>query len=131
MRTHRADEATLPDELTSRLDHLGALERNWDSYGAEPISTKAIDVAKVVLCRSIAALRQRGSKNVYPFAIAPVSDGGVQLEWRGRAGFLEIEIAPSGTLSALVSKGESHPSAQKEHSGVSSEDVTAMLLAIA
>ena len=130
MTTHRADEAVLPDELASRLDHLGKLERNWDSYGAEPVSPKAISVAKRVLCRSIAALQQRGAKNVHPFAIAPVSDGGVQIEWRGPAGSVEVEIGPSGTLTALVSKGELHTAAGEEHPDVSSEDVATMLLAI-
>ena len=54
----------------NRLDEFKSLEENWDSYGAQPISPKAIDRAKDLLrvCSP-------------PCFIAPLADGGVQLEW--------------------------------------------------
>lgn len=131
MTTHHTDERTLPVDLQARFDHLGGLERNWDSYEAEPISPKAISLAKTVVCRSIAALERHGAKNVYPFAIAPLSDGGVQVEWRGTAGFVEIEIGPSGALSALVGRGSHSSLADEEHPSVSLDDVAELLVAIA
>jgi len=130
MTTHHTDERTLPADLQARLDHLEGLERNWDSYDAEPISPKAISLAKTVVCRSIAALERHGAKNVYPFAIAPVSDGGVQLEWRGPAGFVEIEISPSGSLTALVGGGEPSSPAEEERPNVSVADIATLLVAI-
>ncbi len=131
MTTHHTDERTLPADLQARLDHLGGLTRNWDSYDAAPISPKAISLTRTVLCRSIAALERHGAQNIYPFAIAPLSDGGVQVEWRGTAGFVEIEIGPSGALSALVGRGSHSSPAGEERTSVSLGDVAELLVAIA
>ncbi len=130
MTTHHTDEQPLPAELQARLDHLGALARNWDSYEAEPISPKAISLARTVLCRSIEALERHGAQNVLPFAIAPVSDGGVQLEWRSHTGFVEIEIGSSGALSALVGRGVPSSRIEEERPNVSVADVATLLVAI-
>lgn len=131
MTTRHTDERTLPAELQARLDHLGTLAANWDSYGAEPISPDAIALAKSLLCRTIATLQRMGAANLYPFAIAPLSDGGVQLEWRSGRGFAEIEISPSGMLSALVGGDGSSSPTHTEHPNISADDAAAMLASLA
>ncbi len=42
-----------------------------------------------------------------PHMIAPLSGGGVQIEWRGPGGLLELEIDSEGQLSYLVERPES------------------------
>lgn len=61
-------------QVTARLDHLLNLEKDWDSYGAAPIESEAVSTA----LRWIASCLQ-----VFPEApfIAPLADGGVQVEW--------------------------------------------------
>ena len=77
----------------NRLDEFKSLEDNWDSYGADPISPKAIATAKSLL-RACTP----------PDFIAPRADGGVQLEWecpdinRGA----EVEISAGGKAELEV-----------------------------
>ena len=42
---------------------------------------------------------------VKPITVAPLDDGGVQLEWRGTGGDIEIEISPDGRLDCLLVLG--------------------------
>jgi hypothetical protein len=67
----------------SRFDELLALPKSWDSYGADPISPKAVEAAQLFLAR---------------MDITPCNDGGVQLEWHTHAHDLEIEFHPDGTV---------------------------------
>ncbi len=77
----------------NRLDEFKSLEEDWDSYGADPISPKAIVTAKNLL-RTCSR----------PDFIAPLADGGVQLEWecpdinRGA----EVEISAEGKAELEV-----------------------------
>jgi hypothetical protein len=40
-----------------------------------------------------------------PYAVAPVSDGGVQLEWRSSPLEIEVEVGPLGELGYLLIDG--------------------------
>jgi hypothetical protein len=67
-------------------DELTALPEDWDSYGALPPASTAIDVARR-LVESVSAV--------------PMSDGGVQVEWRGAGIDVEISVKPDGSASVL------------------------------
>jgi hypothetical protein len=43
---------------------------------------------------------------VRPYDIAPMTDGGVVLEWRGVGGNLELEVHPGRKFSYLLIEGE-------------------------
>ena len=45
-------------------------------------------------------------ERILPWATAPLADGGVQFEWRGPGGAIEVEIAPDGRLGYLVERDE-------------------------
>lgn len=67
-----------------RLDELGNLPPNWDSYGAPEIDKKCIDRAR----------------RFFDFmSIVPCSDGGVQVEVHGGGVDMEIEFKPNGRVS--------------------------------
>lgn len=68
----------------AQLDEFAKLEPDWDSYGSERISPDAIDQA-----RSLIELVAK-ARGVAPYAVAPVADGGVYVEWRGPNGKLEV-----------------------------------------
>lgn len=61
-------------QVRDRFDHLLGLEKDWDSYGAAPVENEAVKSALSILERLL-----RGHDEV-PF-IAPLADGGVQIEW--------------------------------------------------
>jgi hypothetical protein len=84
----------------ARIRGIAGLAENWDSYGASPPSRDALAQARWVL----GTLRHRfpGLKGrLSPVEVAPLADGGVQLEWERRGGTLELEINPDGTFSYL------------------------------
>ncbi len=61
-------------ETVDRLRHLLALAENWDSYGASPVSEVAVrDV--LVLLQDLMPMTWQA-----PF-IAPLANGGLQVEW--------------------------------------------------
>lgn len=97
----RHDNDTLPAFLGpggEQLRRLATLEDDWDSYGGSPPTDEAIDAACSLLSLAYAFHDER----MRPYDVAPVPDGGVQVEWRGHAQHLEIEIGPRGQIGYLV-----------------------------
>jgi hypothetical protein len=95
---------TVRDHLR-RLDRFATLERGWDSYGAQPISVNAIEAASVLLMSLAAHLEPWFGRRVKPYVVAPLASGGVQLEWRGPSGIIEVDVDPEGTFSYLLLQG--------------------------
>lgn len=60
---------------------LDCREKNWDSYGADPVSIAALRVAHI-LCKSL--------------DVVPMVDGGVQIAMASEA--LAFELAPDGSV---------------------------------
>jgi hypothetical protein len=84
--------------LIERLTELHDLEPNWDSYGARPISARAEEVVRKLLV----AFWNAGLIPEDPnFDLMPGPDGGLQLEWIGKNGELEIRVLPDGSFSIL------------------------------
>lgn len=70
------------------LDSFADLKEDWDSYGASPISQVAIDRAK----EALNVLRG------LTYHIAPLPDGGVQLEWKSEHYYLEVVVEEDGEI---------------------------------
>lgn len=88
-----------------RLAEMATLERDWDSYGADPPSAVAVTTATGFILHVVEQLGELAGERVKPFAVAPF-DGGVQLEWRGSQAEVEIDVDSAGELSYLyVDKG--------------------------
>lgn len=94
----------LPDTTRERLEELGGLEADWDSYGALPVSPPALAAAGAIIGQAVA---QAGEQGV-PRDIMPIVDGGVALEWRNSGLELALHACPEGGwTSLLVERGES------------------------
>ena len=88
----------LPREAADRLRQLATLTEGWDSYGAPPIDTVAIDQARRILVR---ACGSTGMGLPLPF-IAPTLRGGVGMEWHPKSGKeLLLEVSSNGEMSYL------------------------------
>ena len=72
-----------------------------------------------------------GATKTEPFFIAPDPDGGVQVEWRGSAGELEVEVTPAGTLATLLVLGGGEDKCYIEHVDADWEIVRESLARIA
>lgn len=67
------------DLINARLAELASLERNWNSYGAKPITGFAMDEAR----RLLSHLPEADQNSCW---IVPANDGGLRLEWTWPAG---------------------------------------------
>jgi hypothetical protein len=91
-----ADNEELIDALRP-VWRLSGLAPNWDSYGSPAISQSAILRAALMVIATVE--RSSPKPNV-----VPVPGGGVQLEWAGPGGELEIECSPTGAISYLFER---------------------------
>lgn len=87
-----------------RMDTLARLEHDWDTYGAAPPTPVAISVAHGLLLAIWAELAKQCPAALAPWTVVPLHSGGLQVEWKGPVGHLEVEIAPTGELSYLVER---------------------------
>ena len=76
----------LPDSTRKRLAELTALEADWDSYGAVPVSPQSLTMAEQIIQQMVTRFDARG----VPTEVMPIADGGVQVEWHGRSGDLAL-----------------------------------------
>jgi hypothetical protein len=88
------------------LDELARLPENWDSYGGRPPTAIAISAAHGLLANVAERYVDAGEGDALPWATVPLADGGVQFEWRGDGGAIEVEIGPTGALGYVVERGE-------------------------
>ena len=80
---------------------LKDLPDNWEASGSPKPSVTAINEA-IACIGNVAGLGCEALKA--PF-IAPMSDGGVQLEWDHGDRHLEIEVLPDGSTAYVVMRG--------------------------
>ena len=73
------------------------LKDNWDGYGAAPVNTEAMNIAKTILRRALTV-----HKCPEPF-VAPGSDGGLGIEWESASRVeLLIDVPPKGLPTYLL-----------------------------
>jgi hypothetical protein len=88
------------------LDELARLSDDWDSYGAAAPTAVAISAAHGLLASIAERWVHLTDEHALPWAIAPLADGGVQLEWRGPGGAIEVEVGPDGRFDYLIEPSE-------------------------
>lgn len=104
-RTAITESMTAFGAAFRQLEALRQLPANWDSYGADPISGKAVRAARGLLYwleRQPLALRVA---ELRPLLVAPLAHGGVGLEWRGPTAEIEVEIGADGEYGYLIAEG--------------------------
>ena len=87
----------------NKLQELSQLEKNWDSYGADTITTIAIDVATIIL-ETLEAMS-------FPIPwIIPTADGGISFEWHKANAEFSLSINELGDLESvfIASKGDDY-----------------------
>ena len=97
-------------EAFAQIAKLKGLEEDWDSYGAEAMSESAITIAQNFLFKAqmqpeVAEALKYDDIRAQPSCVAPLNNGGVQLEWDGFNTAIEVEISPDGQFDYLFSKG--------------------------
>jgi hypothetical protein len=77
------------------LQTLAGLDSNWDSYGASPLSPRAVR-------RSVGLLAVIVPGSAPEPTVVPTRDGGVQFEWHRRGIDVEVTVPPIGDISFLI-----------------------------
>ena len=125
-------QATITDvslnQTFDRLAQISKLPPNWDSYGAEPVSSVAVVKACQLLVNVKESCYNLVGEKVLPFTVAPLADGGVQVEWRGTMGVLEVEISPDGEFGYLSIAGEGNSRKFEEKDPADWEELLSLVL---
>jgi hypothetical protein len=79
----------------AQLVELSRLQRGWDSYNAEPISTVASKAA-------MGLLRQLSGPDTPRPDLVPTVDGSVQIEWHTHGIDLEVQILSSTRMRVCI-----------------------------
>ncbi|MCL1469767.1 hypothetical protein [Argonema antarcticum] len=109
-----------------RLKQLAQLEPDWDSYGAEQVSSVALVAAFEILV----TVKEQLSNQVrepLPSFVAPLADGGLQLEWSSSLLDIEVEIGPGGDFSYVLIQGQGTNRKFEEKHQVSLDEVLNLL----
>ncbi len=88
------------DALTE-IRQLKTLEENWDGYGSPPIWGQVVETTVSLLDRFA-----RESDQLPVPEVAPVTGGGLHLEFEIGPKGLEIEVLPDTSIQVLISEGD-------------------------
>lgn len=97
-------EAISPEWLTDvlkKLEKISVYQKDWYSYGSEPIHRSSIQSALQII-ENIIPL------NPPPPSVGPTPSGGVQIEWNEKNFAIEIETHPNNTVSVYFEEGEDY-----------------------
>lgn len=75
-------------EVREKIDHLKTLEKDWDSYGGDPITLEALTNIEPLV-------------KLEPYFVSPTPDGGLGLEWQHPTWHLEVGVEPDGSYGYL------------------------------
>ena len=124
-----APEAPIAPELESKLRDLAALPADWDSYGASPPTPIALAAVRTILGRLSLRLAELAPVAT-PYAIAPLHDGGMQIEWRSSGASVEVGVDPAGRLAYLVETCLGTERLSEERSGVSVSEIVTVVAGV-
>lgn len=101
------------------LDRVVDLESDWDSYGGSPPTPVAVRTASRVLTVVHSSFDETAGEWIVPFHVAPIPNGGLQIEWRGPGATLELDIGPDGAFGYLLIQGRGEARRFEESENVS------------
>jgi hypothetical protein len=91
-------------EVLHNLERIAALPEDWDTFGSGRTAAIAADTARDLIWKAVVNLATYNGAEGTPNDVAPLSGGGVQLEWRGSAGNIEVEVSPEGRFGYLLNR---------------------------
>jgi hypothetical protein len=110
--------------MLDRLKGMKNFEDNWDSYGSQAPSDRAVTVAGNLVWNVIARCFAASGNKAIPYSIVPLSGAGLQMEWRGNTDSVEVEVGPNGVFGYLLTRNEASPERyREEHDDVSEGEI--------
>lgn len=84
------------------LERIAAVPEDWDTFGSGRTSAIAVNAARDLVWKTVVNLAAYKGADGTPDDVAPLSGGGVQVEWRGNAGTIEVEVSADGSFGYLL-----------------------------
>ena len=78
--------------IKQKIDNFKKLEKNWNSYGAEPFEESFLERIKEIVDNLPVSIIERGNEISIADPFVVPGDGGVQLEWQDLITKKELEI---------------------------------------
>jgi len=118
------------ENTMANLKRIAGLGVDWDSYGSAPPASVAVETAGRLI-ETVYRDSLLSARTPYlPFSVAPLSGGGIQLEWRGESKAVEIEVGPEGAFGYLFIKGAEPSSVYEEEDGVSESRILELVRSV-
>jgi hypothetical protein len=113
--------------VAERLNELAQLGHDWDSYGGLPPTEQAVATAGTLAAEVDDRFEAAAGMRTEPYNIAPLADGGIQVEWRGVRDALEAWVSPDGSLGYLLVEDYAGDSRYSEADIVSWEELLGLI----
>jgi hypothetical protein len=110
-----------------QLQTMEALGANWDSYGSDAPTHLAVLTAHTLIWEVYMWSTNARNRPVLPYSVVPLSSGRVQVEWRGGAAAIEVEISSEGVLGYLLARGSEHSREYEEADNVPQSQILQLI----
>jgi hypothetical protein len=114
-------------DTANRFAYLRSLGLDWDSYGGDPPTARAIDSKRHLLEIALERFADVPADRLRPFAISPTPSGGILIEWRSPGFETAVDVDQEGSLHFLFVEGESPPYRYQEEDKVPVERVLELI----
>ena len=128
--THETSSKSWIQWASDRLDTITKLEPNWNSYGANRPSPRAIANASSLLRTVYETFSGRVREQSQPQVVAPRADGGIQIAWGRRPIEIAVHADPSGTLGYLYIERQGDTPKFKEVQNATWEEVLRLIATV-
>lgn len=114
----------------ANLKRIAGLGVDWDSYGSAPPTNVAVEAARRLINTVYRDSLLSARNPSLPFSVAPLSGGGIQLEWRGETNSIEVEVGPEGAFGYLLIKGAEPSSVYEEEDSQSESRILELVRSV-
>lgn len=119
----QASKDSLIVSVQRKLLEVSQTESDWDSYGAQLTSLSAVRKAGELFAQIANQFYPSKGDKIRPYDVAPLTNGGVQLEWRSLHSALEVEIRADAGFRYLLVQGQGENRRFRESEDVSAEEI--------
>jgi hypothetical protein len=109
-----------------RKSRLEQLQDNWDNEGAARPTPAALHQAVRVLSTVLTYLEETCGDPRIPDAVVALPDGGIEFDWEGPRGELDVEITPRGETVVLHVDRSAHSPVRQVRRGLNTREIASL-----
>jgi hypothetical protein len=113
-----------------RIRELAELPSNWDAEDADPPTGMAVAAACYLILAATSSQERLDHSIVVPITSSPIPDGGLQIEWEGPNGRIDVQTNPDGSYGYLVKWNEGRHARYEETDQAELETILALIVRV-